>query len=155
MYFCIITLFIKMQVTINKYKIFTNCNLIVELNKGLLILENYINLKLQIIKDPLFKPSMNYLICLKDADFSKVRFDDLEKLVIFKKSKASILGKRKVALITSSPSQVVSSILYKESQNDFKSTVEVFSTAEKALGWLLEKDQCKKEIYNYVEKTQE
>lgn len=144
-----------MQVTTNKHKIFAKCNLVVEVNKGPLVLENYINLKLRIIKDPQFKPSMNYLICLKDADFSKVKFEDLEKLVIFKKNKAKILGERKVALVTSSPSQVVSSILYKETLNDFKSTVEVFSTAEKALGWLLEKDQCKKEIYKYVEQTQE
>ena len=119
---------------ISNYKILKEQNLIVEYHSGMLDAHSFIAFKKSITLDPLFLPSLNYFVHLKKVVFS-TNLEDIDKYVNFLESNSKIYGNRRVALITDTPNQVVSTTMFKVMQNKSQS-VEVFSTNESALEWL-------------------
>ncbi|MFZ2284584.1 MAG: hypothetical protein WAV86_11975 [Lutibacter sp.] len=127
---------------ISNYKILKEHNLIVEYHSGILDADSFIEFKKSITLDPLFLPSLNYFVHLKKVTFS-TNLEDIDKYVRFLDANSKVYGNRRVALITDTPNQVVSTTMFKMMQNNSHS-VEVFSTNENALEWLnsnLNKDE--------------
>ncbi|SDX25314.1 hypothetical protein SAMN05444411_10441 [Lutibacter oricola] len=120
----------------NKFKIYPEYNLVIELHSGTLNLTSYLNFKKKLFTHKEFKSGMNYFINLK-----KVNFDaptkDIEKFADFNNQRPSFSERRKIALVTDTPSQVVSTTIYKSLLSNHNQDIEIFSTNEKALSWLI------------------
>lgn len=70
--------------------------------------------------------------------------EDIDKYVRFLDTNSKVYGNRRVALITNTPNQVVSTTMFKMMQQNKSQSVEIFSTNENALEWLdsnLNKDE--------------
>lgn len=124
-----------MNTLISKYKILKENNLIIEFHKGVLDIDSFIKFKIKLTEDPLFTNSLNYYIDFKNATFN-LSENDVDKYVNFLKENSNYLGKRKVALITNTPNQVVYSTFFKMKRTNSLQVIEVFSTSISALAWL-------------------
>lgn len=128
---------------ISNYKILKEHNLIVEYHSGILDADSFIEFKKSITLDPLFLPSLNYFVHLKKVTFN-TNLEDIDKYVRFLDANSNVYGNRRVALITNTPNQVVSTTMFKMMQQNKAQSVEIFSTNENALEWLnsnLNKDE--------------
>jgi hypothetical protein len=120
---------------ISNYKILKEQNLIVEYHSGILDVDSFIAFKQSITLDALFLPSLHYFVHLKNVTFS-TNLEDIDKYANFLEANSKIFGNRRVALITNTPNQVVSTTMFKMIQQNKSQSVEVFSTNESALEWL-------------------
>lgn len=128
---------------ISTYKILKEQNLIVEYHTGIIDAKSFIAFKKCITLDPLFLPSLNYFVHLKNAAFV-TNLEDVDAYANFLADNYTIFGNRRVALITNTPNQVVPSTIFKMLQETSPQLVEIFSTNERALKWLnsnLDKDE--------------
>ncbi len=133
---------------VSNYKILKEHNLIVEYHTGFLDADSFINFKKNISLDPLFLPSLNYFVHLKKVTFS-TNLEDIDKYINFLEINSKVFGIRRVALITDTPNQVVSTTMFKMLQQNKAQSVEIFSTNESALEWLNSKLN-KKEILDVL-----
>lgn len=117
------------------YKILSNHNLIIEYYSGDIDFVSFMNFKKKLILEPLFTPNLNILIHFKNATF-KITDKEINKYIHFSETNLKVIGKRKIALITATPNQVVVSTLFKVIQRIKSKSVEIFSTKESALRWL-------------------
>lgn len=120
---------------ISNYKILKEQNLIVEYHSGILDANSFIAFKKSITLDSLFLPSLHYFVHLKNVTFS-TNLEDIDKYANFLEANSKIFGNRRVALITNTPNQVVSTTIFKMMQENKSQSVEIFSTNETALEWL-------------------
>jgi hypothetical protein len=112
---------------VSTYKILKENNLIVEYHSGILDADSFIAFKKSITLNPLFLPSLNYFVHLKNVTFN-TNLEDIDKYVKFLDANSNVYGNRRVALITDTPNQVVSTTLFKMLQQNRSQSVEVFST---------------------------
>jgi len=119
----------------SSYKILKEHNLIVEFHSGNLDLDSYINFVIKTTHDPLFSGNMNYLIDLRNVVITAPT-DDIEKYNHFTETFFKSERKRKVAILTKSPNQMVFSTLFKILNTKKLKEIEVFSTDEMATRWL-------------------
>jgi hypothetical protein len=117
------------------YEILLEHNLVIEYHSGILDIKSYINFKKSIFNNPLFKPNLDHFIHFKNVKFETTQ-QDINDFVGFIKTNSASIGKRKIALITNTPNQVVSTTLYKMMIQNLDQSVEIFSTNDKALNWL-------------------
>ena len=117
------------------YKILSNHNLIIEYYSGDIDFVSFMNFKKKLISEPLFTPNLNVLIHFKNATF-KMTDEEINKYIHFSETDIKVIGKRKIALITETPNQVVVTTLFKMIQRIKSKSVEIFSTKESALRWL-------------------
>ncbi|WP_457617270.1 hypothetical protein [Lutibacter sp.] len=118
------------------YKIAIDYNLIVEYHSGTLSeISRFINFRKQLISDPLFLPNQNLIIDLRDVNF-EITGDDVTTYTAFASENPILNTEKKVALITATPNQVVSSTLYKMAQKNVLQQIKIFSTLDRALEWL-------------------
>lgn len=127
------------------YKILPNHNLIIEYYSGDIDFVSFMNFKKKLILEPLFTPNLNILIHFKNATF-KMTDEEINKYIHFSETDIKVIGKRKIALITETPNQVVVSTLFKMIQRIKSKSVEIFSTKEAALRWLNIKDLSTTEV---------
>ncbi|MBE0422525.1 MAG: hypothetical protein IBX66_01150 [Lutibacter sp.] len=120
---------------VSNYKILKEQNLIVECHSGILDADSFIAFKKSITIDPLFLPSLHYFVHLKNVTFS-TNLEDIAKYTSFLEANSKVFGNRRVALITNTPNQVVSTTMFKMMQQNKSQSVEIFSTNESALEWL-------------------
>lgn len=120
---------------LSNYKILKEHNLIIEYHSGILDADSFIAFKKSITLDPLFSPNLNYFVHLKKVDFS-TNLEDIDKYVKFLNTNSKVYGNRRVALITNTPNQVVSTTIFKLMHQNASQTIEIFSTNEIALEWL-------------------
>ena len=125
----------KMTPLKSAYRINQNLNLILEFHNGNLDVDSYIKFKQIVFNDKNFKAGLNHFIHFKNVNFIAPQ-EDIKKFVDFIKSNAPNLGKRKVAFVTSTPNQVVTTTIYKTILADKEQQVAVFSTNDTALNWL-------------------
>ena len=137
----------------SSYKIINDHNIIIEYHKGKLDVGSYIKFKEKTFNDKDFKTGLNYLIHFKNVTFLTSQ-EDIQKFVNFIKNNAPKLGKRKVALVTSTPNQVVTTTIYKTMLTDFEQQVVVFSTIDTALNWLTSNPLNTKELIDLVKATE-
>jgi hypothetical protein len=135
----------------SNYTILLNHNLVIEFHSGILTALNYIEFKKKLLNDSLFKADLNHLI-----DFKNVKFNtnptDISDFVDFLKSRTQFLGNRKVAFVTNTPNQVVSTTIYKLTQGNLNQEVEIFSTEENALKWLNIPNSVIKDVLKIINK---
>ena len=124
-----------MSLLTSKYVILKELNLIIECHSGILDADSFIDFKKSIALDPLFLPNLNYFVHLKKVTFS-TKLEDIDKYIKFLESNSKTYGNRRVALITDTPNQVVSTTMFKMLQQNKVQSVEIFSTSESALEWL-------------------
>lgn len=132
---------------ISHYKIFDKHNLIIELHKGIVSRNAFKKFKLKLAEDPKFKMNCNFLVHIKNVKF-KTSEKDLTDFADFIKSKHQILGKRRVAILTHTPEQVVSSMIYQSMHTKEENCVKVFSTNFEALKFL----SCPLHLYKFFVK---
>lgn len=119
----------------SSYKILLDYNLVIEYHYGTLETSSYVNFKEKLINDPLFRPNLNHFIHFKNVEFATSP-TEVNDFVTFMKYNISAIGFRKIALITNTPNQVVSTTIYKMLLKNLNQSVEIFSTHENALRWL-------------------
>lgn len=117
------------------YEILIKHNLVIEYHSGILNINSYINFKKRLFNDPLFRPNLNHFIHFKNIEFDTTH-QDINEFIGFMKTNSASIGKRKIALITNTPNQVVSTTLYKMMVKNLDQSIEIFSTNDKALNWL-------------------
>ncbi len=120
----------------NKFKIYSEYNLIAEFHSGTLNLESYLQFKKDLFSHKEFKSGMNYYINLKKVNFT-IPTEDIQKFAEFNNKRPSFLKRRKIALVTDTPNQVVSTTIYKTLLNKKNQDIKIFSTNENALRWLI------------------
>ena len=119
----------------SNYLILKEQNLLVECHSGNLDLESYINFVTSTSLDPLFSLNMNYFIDLSNVVVT-ASIDDIGKYNNFTESSFKLERKKKVAIITNSPNQMVFSTLFKNSNTQKLKEIEIFSTNTAAIHWL-------------------
>ena len=121
----------------NKFQIYSEHNLIIEIHTGKLDLESYLNFKKKLFSHNDFKSGMNYFINVKQVEFN-VSKEEIQKFAEFNNKRPSFNERRKIALITDTPNQVVSTTIYKSMLSNHNQDIDIFTTNEKALSWLLQ-----------------
>lgn len=117
------------------YTILSDHNLIIEYHNGILDFDSYLNFKIKESKDLKYSPTLNQLLNFKDAIFT-TSSEEVSKYANFLKNTPQFIGKRKIAVLTKTPNQVVPSTLLKMNLKDSFLSIEIFRTYEKALEWL-------------------
>jgi hypothetical protein len=135
---------------ISKYIIDKEHNLIFEFHSGDLDLEAFISYKTKLIQDINFSPNLNYFIHLKNSIFVNTT-NEINEYVNFLEKNAKIFGKRRLALVTNTPNQVVNTTLFKILCKNTHNIVEIFSSNEKAINWL-SNSYPKERMYQILEK---
>ena len=121
----------------NKFQIYSEHNLIIEIHTGKLDLKSYLDFKRKLFSHNNFKSGMNYFINVKQVEFNASKEEILE-FAEFNNKRPAFKERRKIALITDTPSQVVSTTIYKSMLNNHNQDIDIFTTNEKALNWLLQ-----------------
>ena len=98
----------------SNYIILKEHNLLIEYHSGNLDLESYINFVKRTSNDPLFSLNMNYYIDLSNVVVT-ASIDDIRKYTDFTENIFKCERKRRVALVTNSPNQMVFATLFKNS----------------------------------------
>ncbi|MHB1146517.1 MAG: hypothetical protein ACYC01_02865 [Lutibacter sp.] len=119
----------------SNYIILKEHNLLIEHHSGTLDLDSYIKFVTKTSNDPLFSNNMNYLIDLSNV-FITSSLDDIYKYNTFTEDKFKSASKRKVAMVTNTPNQMVFSTLFKISNTQKLKEIEIFSTTTAAIYWL-------------------
>ncbi|HEY9168139.1 MAG TPA: hypothetical protein VIN72_01475 [Lutibacter sp.] len=132
----------------SSYKILKEYNLIVESHTGSLDLKSYIDFVERMKLDPLFSIDMNFYVDLSNVVVT-ASIDDVKIYNNFSESIFKSENKRKVALITDSPNQMVFATLFKNSNTQKSKVIEIFSTKESAIQWL-NTNLNKEEILNIL-----
>jgi hypothetical protein len=117
------------------YKILPNHSLIIEYHTGEMLAGNYIDFKQKLLKAPLFNPNLKYFVHFKNVKFDITQLN-IDKFIGFIENNVQTIGKRKIAIITNTPNQVVTSTKYKLAQDKKRESIEIFTTHQSALKWL-------------------
>tara|TARA_R110001583_G_scaffold412_4_gene3872 strand:+ start:16144 stop:16581 length:438 start_codon:yes stop_codon:yes gene_type:complete len=134
---------------ISKYKILIAKKLIIEYHSGNLDVASFINFKTELSTDPSFSPNFNFIIDLQDVKFTASE-SDLKKYANFLTDSKKYKGSRNIAVITKTPNQVVSSMLFKILFSNPTITIEIFSTFNSAVKWLQADNLNALEVKNIV-----
>lgn len=119
------------------YHIIKDKELVVEVLKGPVKLHEYINLKKQQIEDEDFNSNYNFLIDIRAVEFvfSRETEKRMKEYLAFAKPIDALSKEKKTAIITSTPDQVVYSMI-NQSLDSRQITYNIFSTKDAALEWL-------------------
>jgi hypothetical protein len=133
------------------FKILPECKLIIEKFNGIFSLEAYEKMKKEEFANAEFNSSFNVLADLRKASFGVQLNSSEEEMALVSRfliKEKDQIGKRKSAILTENPDQVVCSILFMEFVKPLPLIVESFSTIEAALKWLGVKDNgdCMNEL---------
>lgn len=121
----------------SNYKILKENSLLIVVHTGLLNLNSMLDFIKNINLDPLFSPKLNHIVDLNEITFD-LNQEDLNSYAQLLKDNFKMFGEKKIALITSSPNQVVYSTLFKEAQEQLQplQSVEIFSTLKSAYNFI-------------------
>ncbi|RLD81176.1 MAG: hypothetical protein DRJ10_06480 [Bacteroidetes bacterium] len=131
-----------------RYKIISDLKLTVEYYRGAINLEDIINFKNTEIIDEKYNPNYNSIGDFRDADFFLDEKQIKEFINYIKKNKKN-MGVRKTALLTNTPSQVVTSTLYQLNSDGLPMNLKIFSTLESTLKWI----DISKSDYQIIDKA--
>lgn len=137
----------------SNYIILNDLNLLIECHSGNLDLKSYIDFVKRTTIDPLFSKNMNYFIDLRNVVVT-ASLDDIRIYNNFTEENFQCDRKRRVALLTNSPNQMVFATLFKNSNTQKLKEIEIFSTKESAFHWI-NSSLNKEEILNIFSSIQE
>jgi hypothetical protein len=124
---------IKMKRLHSNYTILPEVRLILECCKGETTVEEAVEMKQAELTDPLYDPKYNIIVDFQEFETS-LNSKTAESVLNFVKFIQMLKINSKVALLTTTPQQVVVSELLKRLSNDFlEISVETFSTLETAI----------------------
>ena len=116
------------------YKILPNLRLIVESYFGTFNGDDYIELKKSQLRDERFNSLYNNIADIRNSELS-ISNDDIRKCVEFMKSEKGLAGKRRAAVLTGTPNQVVISTLFASYGIELPMQFEIVSTLGAAMEW--------------------
>jgi len=131
-----------------RYKIISDLKLTVEYYRGAINLEDIINFKNTEIIDEKYNPNYNSIGDFRDADFF-LDEKQIKEFINYIKNNKKNMGVRKTALLTNTPSQVVTSTLYQLNSDGLPMNLKIFSTLESTLKWI----DISKSDYQIIDKA--
>ncbi|MBR8536384.1 hypothetical protein KDU71_12500 [Carboxylicivirga sediminis] len=125
-----------MDITL-KYTIIKDKELVVEVLKGPVKLNDYISFKTQQIADKDFNPNYSYIIDIRAVDivFSKEMEKRMKEYLAFVAPIDALAQEKRVAIITNTPEQVVYSTIH-QTLDKRRIDYGIFSTKDSAIEWL-------------------
>lgn len=133
-----------------RYKIIPELKLIIEFAQGDVFVEDSIGLKKEEVADSLYDASYNFIVVAVNA---VMNFTDkqVEDYIDYVKSNESVLGKRKSAIITSTPDQVVVYTIYDITSQMLPMNFKIVSSLEAAMNWTNIAKEYQKQIQEVID----
>lgn len=137
----------------SSYKVFLDKRFVVEYHEGFGTLENAIAFKINEAKDQDYSPDYDLLMDIRQTTVKAMR-KDVKEYIEFANSHKGISGKRKLAVITSTPRHVVFFTFLNMFKTKLPQTMKIFSSLDAAMYWLGEPisindaDSCLKNLKN-------
>lgn len=132
------------------YDILSAKRLIIENYVGTVTLEELILLQNRISSDTGYSPSFNVIRDFRDTHLLLSETDILNYIQYLKRN-SILYGKRRIAYLTSTPAQVVTTTMFNVLNDDLPVRIRVVSTLEAALTWVGLYYTDLKEIEPYIE----
>ena len=117
------------------FKIIPELRIIIEYAQGDLVINDFFALKKLEFKHPDFNPHFNYIVDVRNADVD-ISSEDLQQYVDYASCNPLLSNKRHSALLTDTPNQAATSMLYKLHLKKTPMNFEVVSTLKAALEWI-------------------
>lgn len=121
-----------------QYSIDVDKRLITEIWPEKVSIEDYQQVKQSEFNDPNFDPKFDVIT---DLRLLKIKYNEaiLDKIISFIKINFDKISNRKSAIVTNSPNQVANSMMFSIKGKILPLNIEIFSTMESAVKWILEK----------------
>lgn len=123
------------MVGILNYKIFPDKKLIIECIRGIVHVDEFIQLKSCESHDQMYNSTYNVFVDLLGSE-PKVRDAELHHLVRYFKNNPSFFERRNVAVLTDSPNQVVTTELFNLYYKKESTNLKIASTLYTAIQWV-------------------
>ena len=120
---------------LSSYQIFLDKRFIIEYHEGVMTLERMKTFIIKESSDQDYSPNFDMLLDIRQITF-KGFIKDIKDYIEFLRSHKGISGKRKLAVLTSKPHQVVFSTFLSMFSVKLPQTMKIFSSLEAALFWL-------------------
>ena len=118
-----------------KYSVLPDLKVVIEYFEGVITLSDIIEHKKNIVNDKQYNLNYNSIIDFRNAQLL-LSEDDLNDYINFVITKSKINGKRKVALLTSSPNHVVVLTMFDMLSKSLPMKYNIFSTMESSFEWI-------------------
>jgi len=119
----------------SSYCIFKDKHLIVEYHEDNATIQDLIAFRLQQGADVNFSPTYNLISDIRNLTFD-VTLSDVDAFAAFHKQNPHLIGKRKNAILTETPDQVVLVTVFDSSHIDLSQSIQVVSTISSAVSWV-------------------
>ncbi|MBN1158281.1 MAG: hypothetical protein JXA61_02780 [Bacteroidales bacterium] len=117
------------------YIILEESDIIIEVHKGILTLENIIRYRKKQMEDHKFSPDFHILMDMRNVIIAGKPVNVNDYVSFYLKNK-DMMGKRRIAVLTSTPNQVFYTTLFEQHSEHLTQKTRTFSTEEAALQWL-------------------
>lgn len=125
----------KSSSLISNYCILKEQHLFVEYHEGVGRLQSVIEFTLHQTTDVEILPNYNAIVDIRDLTFD-VSISDIQAFAHFCRQNDSIIGNRRIAYITYTPSQVAATMLFKHLYARVPKSIKVVSTIGAAVNWI-------------------
>lgn len=122
--------------SISKFSIVPECNLLLEFYAGSISLPHFFALKQQEAKHPLYSPRLSVITDIRNVDYHIFNKDFILQFVQFIKSNEIFNAQRKLVIITQTPNQVVWAQLYDDFIQEIGVHVKTVTSLASAYSWL-------------------
>lgn len=119
----------------SSYCILKDENLIVEYHEGVTTLQDLIAFRMQQGTDVNFSPTYNLISDIRNLTFDAAP-SDIDAFAAFHKQNPNLIGKRKNAVLTETPDQVVLVTMFDSSHIDLLQSIHIVSTISAAISWV-------------------
>ena len=119
-----------------KYRVLPDIKIIIEYFNGAITLNDIIENDENIVIDKQYNLNYNSIISFRDAQFMLSEDNDIINYINFVNTNSKIIGKRKVAFLTSTPDQVALLTIYEMLGENLPMTYNIFSTMKASLKWV-------------------
>ena len=120
---------------ISSYKVYLDKKFVVEYHEGISTLEDVKNFKLDEARDKNYSPDYDLLMDIRKTTVKAIR-SDVKEYIEFANAHKGISGKRKLAVITSTPRHVVIFTFLNLFEIKLSQKMKLFSSLDTALLWL-------------------
>jgi hypothetical protein len=136
---------------LSTYKIIEEQNLIIIVHKGVMTFSAMINFIETLNNNPDYSNKLNQIVDLNNVKL-ELNPTDIRNYVLHLENNAKMFGKKRIALITSTPNQVTYTTIFKLAKKELQplQRVEIFSTTKKAYDFLMLKQTTHLEITKHL-----
>lgn len=119
----------------NRYKIYPDCNFMVEKYYGIVVSKDIIELKLKSMQDPDYNNTYSVLMDFRCTKVIRESMD-VHRYMNDLKQHPGLVGERYVALLADKPDLVVIAALFEVFNKELPIKTKVFATTQAAIQWL-------------------